>query len=131
MLENESQSYYRGQAFSLLSRIAAIQNNFNDALDFAIQGKESAEAGFASCSAHMFEQQIAALVNKQQDTPLNSKARLQIDGEQVLSNSSENKIEKSEHAQLCKELRDSVTSKRECENVEYTAQLIGFRQFTT
>lgn len=129
VLENESQSYYRGQAFSLLSRIAAIQNNFNDALDFAIQGKESAEAGFASCSAHMFEQQIAALVNKQQDTPRNSKARLQIDSEQALSNSSENTIEKSKHAQLCKELKDSVTSKRECKNVEYTAQLIGFRQF--
>ncbi|KZN44870.1 winged helix-turn-helix domain-containing protein [Pseudoalteromonas luteoviolacea] len=130
VLENESQSYYRGQALSLLSRIATMQHNFEDALDFAIQGKESAEEGFAICSAHMFEQQIAALVSKQQDKPLNSQVHIQIDSKEALSSNAENKIEKSEYAQLCNELKDSVTSKLDCENVEYTAQLISIRQFT-
>lgn len=131
IIENESQSYYRGQALSLLSRIAMMQNNFNDALDFAIQGKESVEQGFATCSAQMFEQQIATIVKQQQGEALAVTTRIENQDLKTKSDNLENPQKNNEHAQLCNELKDSVTSKVECKNSEYIAQLFRSRRFIT
>ena len=122
LTENESQNYYQGQALSLLSRIASAENNFNDALDFALKGQQSAEQGLALCSAEIFKQHITALIDEQQVTQ-----KEQIDDEQVVSGKLENAQENSEHAQLCKQLKESITSKLTCDKKQYIAMLKHYK----
>lgn len=69
LIDADAQSYYKGQALSLLSRIAQAHNNVHDALEFAIQGKGLIEQTNAICSAHMFEQQIASLTKIETNQP--------------------------------------------------------------
>ena len=123
LTENEAQSYYQGQALSLLSRIATTENNFNDALDFALRGKKSAEQGLAICSAQMFDQQIAALVDQQQIEPLKQSIVTQAVKHQATSKKPESTLLNDEHAELCKQLKQPVTSKLECKNSQYEAML--------
>lgn len=107
-------SYYRAQALDLLSRIAFKTNQLDEALRFAVKGKQLIKGEVATCSAHMVDKRIASIIENTKNTELN-KALAQTENDNsatmLISNiQTEASQVKASVSQLCQQLTQPISA---------------------